>query len=171
MFQETAFDPEISAALFTGILIVVLAISGFVVNQRRIKRNHTINFISSFSSDPFIVRADYMVHKFCLEGDPLDFDKQEEDVHLNIRSLLTFYELLAHTYHENMVDRKTVAKFRGRAMYEAYKILRGYIGSIRKKLGRDGIYSDYETLVRELMSSGELGEEARQLAKTLFSKR
>lgn len=64
--------------------------------------------------------------------------------------MLVHYELLAHSYNEGIVDRRTIRKFRGRAMKELHALLKDYIADVRKNIGRPTLYGDYEKLMGRL---------------------
>lgn len=130
-------------SIFSG---VVLAVIGFVLNQRNNRSNNTLEYISQFSLDENLVQS---VFEFSLIE-----KKIKEDPNYDVRSnpkewkvvmhLLNYYEFLVTYSIENEFDNRLIMYHRGKAMLRLYRAARKTIMDERRVIDMPHLWRNFE---------------------------
>jgi len=142
-------DPEVLVGLVSLIVVVVLAYAGFVANQKRERRSHTLNVLIQFSTSETLGKADRAAAQI-LEAGTLLPSELPDDQEATLMQLLDHYELVATAYNTGILDRPTVRHVRGGAMRRAFRLCEPYIRAHRDRLQRPELYLNLEKATRHM---------------------
>ncbi len=156
------------------VVLIIAALSGFIINQRRERREHTQVLLAKVVDSEPLAHADYVLYELMAKREAFgtcDFNPEDvrfaddlpDDIHKHIRLTLNYYQHVAASYLWGTLDRKFVRTVRGCQIRRIYLFFEPYIEDMRRLLARPNLYRELETLVKtDLVAVDEEDAELRE---------
>ncbi|MEM0929510.1 MAG: DUF4760 domain-containing protein [Pseudomonadota bacterium] len=118
--------------LLTAVLALILAIFGYINNQRRQRRTQTLDLMLEFSRNEHLTRMARLIDARFLSGETITNDSLDEQEAEDISTLMVSLEYLAFAYNTGTVDRNSVDRMLVHRIIKTYWVTRPLILERRK---------------------------------------
>jgi len=136
--------------LLSVIVVLITFVFGYMERRASDRRQRTLEFILK------IIEGEGPIHEAHLQfalwaksNRVFENDEVSHDEDNVIIKLLDYYDLIADTATQGVIDKKMIILHLGGRMRTTYSILSNYINHRRKKLNRKGLYLPLETFIKK----------------------
>lgn len=135
---------------FLSILVAIyFGVIGFRQNKLAQKKSHTVNLLENISTNETLASSDFKMSRLINSKKVLSGYEVDDKLDRYVINLLDYYEFLATSYIEGVLDQEIILHIRGGAMSRAHKVCKQYIIDRREMLGAPDLYKNFEDLVSE----------------------
>lgn len=140
---------EAVATLASAVAAIIAAAIGFRVNERRRRKEATIQTMLALLSNETVQKGTHLVNRCARAGVAIDEATLTEDELNAVLSMMGFYEFIGISYKAGDLDRDVVLAQRGATFKRLWRCIGAFVERRRVELQTPDWYEHIEMLADE----------------------